>query len=150
MIADVQLKYSEITEAAVKNHKARFPVVVNVSDAKTAKEAELHEEVVEELGLKMVAEARRKAIEKADDGDFDKVRYMIDDTVKILRELPISGSETLNAEIEELENDAKELGHREHYTSEARKRSSSSAYNLSTSQYGKQKRERRRRNNGKD
>ena len=144
-IADVSLRYSEITDKAVKTHEISFPVMVNVSDAKTAEAAGLHEEVVEELGLKTAAEARRKAIEKADEGDFGSVRYMMEDTVKYLRSLPMQESPRIAAEIAELERQSSEMASEATYSAETRKSVASSAYNLSTSQYDKLARERQRR-----
>ena len=98
----------------------------------------------------MAAEARSKAIEKADRGDFDGVRFMLDDTVRFMQAMPVANSGKIREEIAELSREAEDLACGSSYSPDARKRSASSAYNLSTSQHAKLVRERKRRNRRND
>ena len=149
-VADVRLKYTEITTKTAKTYELVFPVIANITDEKTAKASDLRTEVIEELGLQMAAEARRKAIEKADRGDFDGVRFMLDDTVRYMQDLPVADSGKIREEIAELSREAEDLACAASYSPDARKRSASSAYNLATSQHAKLVRERKRRNRRND
>jgi Ca-activated chloride channel family protein len=144
-IANVRLQYSELSDASIKTHELKFPVMVNVSDAEAAKAAGICEEVIEELALKTVAETRRKAIEKADSGDYEGAHYMMDDSVEYLASLPLKDKSRIQSELEDLKHEAVQMSCAESYTSEARKGVASNAYNLSTSQYDKLARERQRR-----
>lgn len=148
-VAEVVLKYAEVTAKAVTSRKLSFPVMVNITDEETAKSAPLEMEVVQELSLQMAAEARRKAIEQADKGDVAGAQNMLRETRACLGTMPSCGMSPVLEEMSALEAEEAHLQERQ-YTSEMRKQMTSTVYNLASSQRTKLSRERQRRAQPKD
>ena len=141
-IAEIQLGYTEITEENAVSRRLKIPVRVNVADEAAATSAPVELEVLQELALQVAAEARQKAITLADSGDLAGARRTLRETCERLEAMPTPPS--VREEILAMEEESHELVESD-YGAGTRKRMSSAAYNLSTSQHAKLARERVRR-----
>jgi Ca-activated chloride channel family protein len=142
-IADVALSYSEITETAVTTRQMAFPVTVNVAD-RAAAAVPPEPEVLQQLGLQMAAEGRRRAIAEADQGDYAKARKTLARSCAELRALPNAADPQIQEELQALAEQAEALDESQYYGA-TRKRMVADMSSLSLGQYDKLARERRRR-----
>ena len=146
ILATLAVNYAEISEKSVTTKRLEFPIVVNLTDPATAAAAKLRIEVVEELGLQMAAEARKKAVERADDGDIAGASQLIREAIDTLVAMPSGAQPAIQAEVEALKAESQKM-REERHSSASRKQMVSSSYSISRSEYAKLVKERERRKN---
>ena len=102
-VADIVLRYVSVGDE-IAAHEVTVPVVVNVVSADEAAGVEADGAVTEQVVILKAAKARREAVERADRGDYDGARAVLEDVAGTLRRLA-PGS----AQAEELMTHADEL-----------------------------------------
>lgn len=143
-LATLAVDYAEISGTRVINRRLSFPVVVNLTDPATAAAAKVRLEVVEELGLQLAAEARKKAVACADDGDIAGASQILRETVSRLESMPVAQQSAILAEVVAINAESQKMQDEGH-SAASRKQMFSSSYNLSMSQHMKLAKERKRR-----
>lgn len=150
-IADVEVRYTEVSTAAVTMKSIRQPVMVNIADAAAAEQAKPVAEVLQELGLQMAAQARSQAVAEADRGKFAEAGNILRSANVNIGKLPGADDPRVQTECAALEEQAREMDDMARDTtargsySGTRKMMVSDAYNVSVGQYARTARERVRR-----
>ncbi len=143
-VAEFEITYAEIADEQVSVKHISQIVHVNVADGETAADGTPDVEVLQQFGLQLAAKSRKQAMQEADNGDFKKAKNILQATAVKLRELPDTDTSQLNAEANDMEEQARGITDREYATT--RKTMAEASYNLSTSQYSRVENTRLRKN----
>lgn len=105
VIADAELRFSDLQGDVIQPRSITQEVTVDVTDASAARRAEPQADVVRELGMQISARARQRAIQEADRGDYARARDTLLVAVHKLGSLGISDP-VLEEERQQLEAQA--------------------------------------------
>lgn len=101
-VAEVVIRWADITAKQVKMHTRTVPITVNVVPRAEASSQPTDAEISEEVIILGAAQARKEARELADCGEYDRARELLAEQAERLRTIP-HASDMFAAATEDLE-----------------------------------------------